>query len=83
MKTKKVGSTGRYGPRYGTRVKKVVRAIESEQKKRHICPKCERKALVRVAPGIWVCKKCGAKIAGGAYTPRSSAEKILKQTLGV
>lgn len=82
-RTKKVGSTGRFGPRYGTRTKKVVREIEKLQRKRHICPKCERNALKREAAGIWVCKKCGAKIAGGAYLPRSSAEKILAQTLGV
>jgi large subunit ribosomal protein L37Ae len=82
-RTKKVGSTGRFGPRYGTRTKKVIRAIEKLQRQRHSCPKCERKALVREASGIWVCRKCGAKIAGGAYLPRSSAEKILKQLLEV
>ncbi len=82
-RTKKVGSTGRFGPRYGTRTKKVVRVLEKEQKKRHLCPKCERYALKREAAGIWVCRKCGAKMAGGAYLPRSAAEKILKQTLEV
>jgi len=82
-RTKKVGSTGRFGPRYGTRSKKVVRKIEAELKRKHTCPKCERRALKRIAAGIWVCRKCGAKIAGGAYAPRSSAEKILKQTLEV
>ncbi len=78
-RTKKVGSTGRFGPRYGTRTKKVIREIEKIQRKRHLCPKCERYALKREAAGIWVCKKCGAKIAGGAYFPRSpTAEKILR-----
>ncbi len=82
-RTKKVGSTGRFGPRYGTRTKKVIRVIEKESKKRHTCPKCERNTLKRKSAGIWICKKCGAKIAGGAYLPRSSAEKMLKQTLEV
>ncbi len=82
-KTKKVGSTGRFGPRYGTRTKKVVREIEKLQKQKHMCPRCERYALKREAAGIWVCKKCGLKMAGGAYLPRSSGEKILKQVLGI
>ena len=72
MATKKVGSTGRFGPRYGTRTKKIVRAIEKKQKARQECPYCERKALKRMATGIWLCKKCGTKFAGGAYTPRSA-----------
>ena len=82
-RTKKVGSSGRFGARYGTRTKKVVREIEKLQKKKHMCPKCERYALKREAAGIWVCKKCGMKMAGGAYLPRSAAEKILKQILEV
>lgn len=40
-------------------------------KKKHICPYCERPALKRVAAGIWYCKKCKVKFAGGAYTPKT------------
>jgi large subunit ribosomal protein L37Ae len=68
----KVGTTGRFGPRYGTRTKKVVAAIEKEQKKRQTCPYCERKSLKRVASGIWHCKKCGKKFSGGAYFPKTT-----------
>jgi len=67
MATKKVGSAGRFGPRYGTRSKKILAAIEKRQKKKQICPYCERPNLKRVASGIWACKKCKAKFAGGAY----------------
>ena len=87
MATKKVGSSGRYGPRYGTRTKKIVAVIEREQKKRLPCPYCERNALKRVAAGIWHCRKCGKKFAGGAYFPKSvvsqalaAREMALKQT---
>lgn len=74
--TKKVGTTGRYGARYGTRTKKIVNAIEKISKQSHECPYCERKALKRIAVGIWKCKKCGVKFAGGAYTPKSSIELV-------
>ncbi|MFQ6020949.1 MAG: 50S ribosomal protein L37ae [Candidatus Aenigmatarchaeota archaeon] len=71
MKKKKVGSSGRFGPRYGTRTKKIVAAIEKKQKQKQVCPYCERKTLKRIASGIWYCKKCKVKFAGGAYFPRT------------
>lgn len=77
--TKKVGSSGRFGPRYGTRTKKIVAVIEREQSKKQECPYCERPALRRVAAGIWECRKCGKRFAGGAYFPRSAASQALAQ----
>lgn len=67
----KIGTIGRFGARYGTRTKKIVSAIEREQKKKQICPYCERPALKRLAAGIWFCRKCNVKFAGGAYFPKS------------
>jgi large subunit ribosomal protein L37Ae len=69
--TKKVGLTGKFGPRYGTKTKKMILEIESKQKKEKVCPYCERSALKRLAAGIWYCKKCKTKFAGGAYFPKS------------
>jgi len=69
--TKKVGITGRYGPRYGTKTKKIVLEIEKRREKEKICPYCERLALKRLAAGIWYCRKCKTKFAGGAYFPKS------------
>ena len=66
---KKVGVTGRFGPRYGTKTKKAIRKIEERGK--GVCPYCERPALKRVASGIWYCKKCKTKFAGAAYFPKS------------
>ena len=67
--TKKVGPAGRFKSRYGLRIRKRVVEIEVVQRQRHICPKCKKRALKRVAPGIWECKSCGLKIAGFAYKP--------------
>lgn len=69
-KKKKVGSAGRYGPRYGRRIREIVAKIEVEQKKRQTCPACKMPYVVRVSAGIWKCKKCGAKFAGLAYQPK-------------
>ena len=68
-RTKKVGSAGRFGPRYGLKIRRRILKIEQKQRKKHECPSCSKKALKRIACGIWQCKKCGAKFAGGAYTP--------------
>jgi large subunit ribosomal protein L37Ae len=72
-KTKKVGSTGRFGPRYGWGVKVALKKIEDKQKLSYVCPSCKKKSLKRLSAGIWVCKKCNAKFAGGAYTPVSES----------
>jgi large subunit ribosomal protein L37Ae len=68
-KTKKAGAAGRYGPRYGSMIKKEVNKVLNASKGKHICPACKKKKLKRVSAGIWTCSTCGAKIAGKAYTP--------------
>ena len=67
--TKKVGSTGRFGARYGRGVKVTVKKIEEKQRMTYVCPSCKRKALKRLSAGIWICSKCKTKFAGGAYSP--------------
>ncbi len=74
MVSTKLGTAGRWGPRYGTRTKKVVAVIEHEQRKAQPCIRCERPAAKRIAAGVWFCKKCGLKWAGAAYFPRSGIE---------
>ena len=68
-RTRKVGSTGRFGTRYGKGVKKKFLGIENAQKKKHVCPKCMKPSLKRIASGVWMCGKCGYKAAGRAYAP--------------
>jgi large subunit ribosomal protein L37Ae len=68
-RTRKVGSAGRFGPRYGRRVRATVAEIEALQRQKHVCPRCNLPHVKRLAKGIWICKKCGNKFAGGAYSP--------------
>ncbi len=66
-KTKKVGSTGRFGVRYGLTVKQKVLAVEKKQKIKYECPSCSKVAVKRVAKGIWQCRKCDHKFAGKTF----------------
>jgi large subunit ribosomal protein L37Ae len=76
-KTKKIGIAGRYGVRYGKRIKEDVTKIEKKQKAKHVCPICKKKSVVRISAGIWKCRKCNSKFAGGAYEPRP--ESVVSQ----
>lgn len=67
--TRKVGSTGRFGPRYGLNVRRRTRAVEEQQFKKHACPQCLTGRLKRVSTAVWRCRKCDHKFAGGAYVP--------------
>jgi large subunit ribosomal protein L37Ae len=66
---KKVGVAGRFGPRYGLRVRREFLKVEEKRKGWHKCPACGQERLRREAVGIWRCQYCGAKFAGPAYEP--------------
>ena len=53
--------------RYGKRIRKKLEKIEKKTKRKYKCPSCSRKAVRRIAAGIWECKKCKKKFASGAY----------------
>ncbi len=75
--TKKVKSTGRYGPRYGVGIRKRLLKVEKIQKKKQTCPKCGKPTVIRVSPGIFKCKKCDETFAGGSYTPTTMTGRIV------
>ena len=81
-RTKKVGSAGRFQSRYGVRARSRLRNVELAQRKKHICPSCKQISVKRVGTGIFSCKKCGVKFAGGSYIPKTDighqVEKIMR-----
>ncbi|WP_456472714.1 50S ribosomal protein L37Ae [Methanocaldococcus sp.] len=79
--TKKVGPAGRFGARYGLKIRARVRDVEVKAKKKYKCPVCGFPKLKRVSTSIWLCGKCGAKIAGGAYTPETGAGKAVTKAI--
>jgi large subunit ribosomal protein L37Ae len=72
-RTKKVGLAGRYGARYGVRIRKQIQTVEKAKGKSYECPRCRQVAVRRVASGIWKCRRCDLKFAGGAYNPHITA----------
>lgn len=81
-RTKKVGPAGRYQARYGVRARSRVRNVELVQRKKHRCPSCGHLSVKRIGSGIWQCRKCDIKFAGGSYIPKTEGgqhvEKILR-----
>jgi large subunit ribosomal protein L37Ae len=80
-RTKKVGSSGRFGPRYGVKLRRRISTLESRQKKKHICPDCNYTAVKRVSTGIWECKHCGYTFTGGAYLPKTAVGESRLESL--
>lgn len=72
--TKNVGSAGRFGPRYGRRVRKRTAEIEAIEKSKFVCPACSFQKVKRIDAGIWYCSKCKRKFAGGMYQPQRIKE---------
>ena len=80
-RTKKASMTGRFGPRYGVSIRRRVLEVETRQRGRHTCPKCAAKALSRTSTGIWSCRKCAYKYAGGAYFPETAVHKTTDRAI--
>jgi large subunit ribosomal protein L37Ae len=81
MATKKVGTSGRFGPRYGGVMRKAVATIEKTQKAAHACARCGSMSVYRDGTAIWACVKCGYTFAGGAYSPQTGAGQGAAQAL--
>ena len=79
-RTKKVGSTGRFGTRYGATIRKRVRKIDNSLKRKHQCPSCDSVKVKRVSIGIWQCYFCGFRFTGGSWAPETPGGKIALRT---
>jgi large subunit ribosomal protein L37Ae len=80
-RTVKVGITGKYGTRYGQKLRKQVKAIEILQRTKYTCPFCGKNSIKRAAVGIWKCKACRRNIAGGAWEFSTSAAQTARTTI--
>jgi large subunit ribosomal protein L37Ae len=80
-RTKKAGSTGRFGSRYGVQARRRVSAVERRQKAKHTCPTCGHEKVRRASTAIWACRKCGFTFAGGAYIPVTGSALDVQKTM--
>lgn len=75
MRTKKVGSAGKLGARYGWKLRRRIRDIDARARSTYECARCGKKAVRRISTGIWKCSKCDSVFAGGAYSLRTVDSK--------
>tara|TARA_Y100000296_G_scaffold83172_1_gene113521 strand:+ start:918 stop:1142 length:225 start_codon:yes stop_codon:yes gene_type:complete len=68
-KSKKSKSAGRFGARYGKKIKAKLVKVEEKQRKKQKCPFCEKLGVKKLSKGIWQCtrKKCNKKFASNTY----------------
>jgi len=66
-KSKKTRAAGRFGVRYGKRVRSKLAAVEDKQRIKQKCPFCSKLGVKRLSKGIWHCKKCNKKFASDTY----------------
>jgi len=55
MRLRKLASAGRFGARYGRRIKERLLNSEISQRAKHKCPYCLKVNVKRVSTGIWEC----------------------------
>lgn len=67
-KSKKTKSAGRFGARYGKRVRDRLVQVESKQRVKQQSPFHPKGTAKRLAAGIWKCSKTGKVFADNAYS---------------
>lgn len=77
--TKKVRSAGKYGAKFGIGIRKRWLKVADKQKKHYDCPNCGFAKVKRLSTGVFECKKCNLKFAGGAYFPTTLTGAIVNK----
>mmetsp|Transcript_1015 Transcript_1015/g.1499 ORF Transcript_1015/g.1499 Transcript_1015/m.1499 type:complete len:94 (-) Transcript_1015:80-361(-) len=80
-RTKKAGIVGKYGTRYGSSIRKVVKKIEISQHSKYNCPFCGKTSVKRHSAGIWECGSCKKTMAGGAFVLSTPTASDVRTTL--
>ena len=70
-KRKNFGLRGRGGSSLRKRYMRIMTSVRSK----HKCPSCGSVSVKRLSVGVWNCRKCGYKFAGGAWQPETKLGK--------
>ncbi len=73
---RRLGLGGGFGARYGTVGRRQHNEIVAGLRSKHECPQCKFRTVKRWSVGVWLCRKCGYKFAGGAYIPITKVGQI-------
>ena len=73
---RRLGIGGGFGARYGTITRRQHIEILTALRSKHECPQCKFRTVKRWSVGVWLCRKCGYKFAGGAYIPITKIGEI-------
>lgn len=73
---RRLGLGGGLGARYGRFPRRQYVEVVSGLRRRHECPRCRFQTVKRFSVGVWFCRKCGHRFAGGAYTPTTKLGEI-------
>ncbi|MBN1170034.1 50S ribosomal protein L37ae [Candidatus Micrarchaeota archaeon] len=68
-------------PKFGASNRKLVDKATKAKKAKYECPKCRKKMLERKGNALWLCKSCGSKYAGAAYSFTSESGEIAKRLI--
>ncbi|MEG9194400.1 MAG: 50S ribosomal protein L37Ae [Archaeoglobales archaeon] len=78
-RTKKVKSAAKFRASAGLSVRRKWLEIDIPQRQKYVCKRCGKRSVKRVGSGIWECRSCGYKFAGGCYLPSTVATKIIEK----
>mmetsp|Transcript_20092 Transcript_20092/g.30898 ORF Transcript_20092/g.30898 Transcript_20092/m.30898 type:complete len:95 (-) Transcript_20092:47-331(-) len=81
-RTKKAGIVGKYGTRYGSTLRKIVKKMEVSQHSTYRCVFCGKDSVKRTCVGIWTCRSCRKTVAGGAYVLSTASGVTVRSTIG-
>jgi large subunit ribosomal protein L37Ae len=68
-------------PKYSAKLRNLYDAAQKSKRAKYACPKCGKVSLGRTSYAMWECKSCGAKVAGGAFSPTTEAGEIANRML--
>jgi large subunit ribosomal protein L37Ae len=75
--SRKVGSAGRFGARYGRVARRRVREIEADTNSATV----DGDDVTRVGTGVWKNEKTGETFTGGAYRPETPGGKQVRRSI--